>query len=111
MATLLPIPILEFSFRRAQLNEHGRVDYMFGTHGDVVCHVDAMAKHFGAKRVLHELDLEAISGAEIVLVAPPSPPGGVAPAKLPSARSITLSMMGSLSGCPHPVTRKELRAA
>ncbi len=51
-----------------QLKELGGVDYIFGTHRDVVLHVDAMAKHFNAKRIFHELDIDAMPDAEIVLV-------------------------------------------
>jgi glyoxylase-like metal-dependent hydrolase (beta-lactamase superfamily II) len=51
-----------------ELKELGGVDYIFGTHRDVICHVNAMAKHFNAKRVFHELDLDAIPDTEVVLV-------------------------------------------
>jgi len=51
-----------------QLQQLGGVDYIFGTHRDVVCHVDAMAKHFNAKRIINKLDIEALPDAEIVLV-------------------------------------------
>jgi glyoxylase-like metal-dependent hydrolase (beta-lactamase superfamily II) len=50
-----------------ELEELGGVDYIFGTHRDVVCHADAVAKHFNAKRVFHELDLDAMPDTEIVL--------------------------------------------
>ena len=50
-----------------KFEEMGGIRYIFLTHGDDVCDAHRYAKHFGAKRIIHQLELEAQKDAEVVL--------------------------------------------
>jgi len=56
----------------------GGLRWIFLTHRDDVADADAYARHFGAKRLIHEADLDAEPDAEVVLrgSAPSSPAPG-----------------------------------
>jgi glyoxylase-like metal-dependent hydrolase (beta-lactamase superfamily II) len=45
----------------------GGLQYIFLTHEDDVADCDRYAKHFGAKRIIHRADADAVPGAEWVL--------------------------------------------
>ena len=55
-------PILVKAFEKL-----GGIKFIFLTHRDDVADAAKYAKHFGAKRIIHQLDLEACPDAEIVL--------------------------------------------
>jgi glyoxylase-like metal-dependent hydrolase (beta-lactamase superfamily II)/ferredoxin len=50
-----------------RFEELGGLRYIFLTHRDDVADADRYAAHFGAKRIIHEGDLDAVPGAEIVI--------------------------------------------
>ena len=51
----------------ARFEAMGGVDYIFLSHRDDVADADKYAAHFGAKRIIHELEHSAQPGAELVL--------------------------------------------
>lgn len=50
-----------------RFEDMGGVDYIFLSHRDDVADADKYAAHFGAKRIIHELESSAQPGAEIIL--------------------------------------------
>lgn len=47
--------------------QKGGIEYIFLTHEDDVADADKYAKHFGAKRIIHRADAEAVPDAEWIL--------------------------------------------